>query len=295
MTTSPCMVCQDNEIDVNKQVCDGCKNGGGISCPFCSKSSISLASLRQHVPSAHDGKVLPNVTCSDCGKRFHYTGASRKYCEECSDKIDHKGGRKTVERIERECERDGCEEVFEGTQYEIEEENRRFCSQDCYNKTQRSDKPDKSEKKMDFHPKARGIKSEAAFVGEMGKREINLLSPFGDNNRYDYVIEHNGEFERIQVKTANQKDEKNHVKFCCASTGTWSARRNTKEDYEGDIDYFAVYHRERDHFYLVPIEKAPKANMSIRYGEPENASPNINWAEDYLLENRDEIEEWRRR
>lgn len=80
--------------------------------------------------------------------------------------------------------------------------------------------------------------------------------------------------------------------FRCASSNTVTARRNRREDYKGDTDYFAAYHSEKDAVYLVPIEEASVSRMVIRYEEPDCPSPNINWAEEYLLENHDEVSEW---
>ena len=64
-----------------------------------------------------------------------------------------------------------------------------------------------------------------------------MLSPFGDNERYDLVIEEGDEFYRLQVKTA--RTENGRLQFETRSTGTLT-RTIEKESYEGDIEAFAV-------------------------------------------------------
>ena len=50
--------------------------------------------------------------------------------------------------------------------------------------------------------KAIGEVSEAAILAEFLKAGFPVLLPFGDNQRYDMVIEVSGRFLRVQCKTA---------------------------------------------------------------------------------------------
>jgi hypothetical protein len=131
------------------------------------------------------------------------------------------------------------------------------------------------------HPKEKGQRSEAAIVFEFVRRGLTVLEPFGDNERYDVVIEESGSFYRVQIKTGRL--ENGRIQFETRSSGTLT-RKIKKEGYEGEIDVFAVYSPEIEEAFIVPVSKAPKTTMGLRVEESEKSLPNINWAEDYTLE-----------
>ena len=132
------------------------------------------------------------------------------------------------------------------------------------------------------HPKAGGQLSEAAVRFEFVRRGLTVLEPFGDNERYDLVIEEAGEFFRVQVKTGRLEDGR--VQFETRSTGTLTRRRK-KEGYDGVIEIFAVYSPDVDETFVVPISDAPRTSMGLRVEPARKPSRRINWAEDYTLEN----------
>ena len=131
------------------------------------------------------------------------------------------------------------------------------------------------------HPKEQGQRSEAAVIYEFVSRELTVLEPFGDNERYDPVVEEEGTFHRVQVKTG--RVENRRVQFETRSAGTLT-RKIEKQGYVGDIDVFAVHSPERESAYVVPISEAPETSMGLRMGDAKKASPRINWAEDFTVE-----------
>ena len=102
-------------------------------------------------------------------------------------------------------------------------------------------------------------------MAELLKRDFVVLMPFGDNERYDYVIDLGGVFKRVQCKTGRLKN--GSVTFELASYN-W----NTKErkGYKGQIDYFGVYCPENNKCYLVPIDKVGKRHKSLRVEQSKN-------------------------
>ena len=76
-----------------------------------------------------------------------------------------------------------------------------------------------------------------------------VLKPFGDNQRYDLVVDEDGKFIRIQCKTG--RVQKGSIVFSTCSTN-WSTK--VRRDYRGQIDLFAVYSPELDKTYLVPVD-----------------------------------------
>ncbi len=135
------------------------------------------------------------------------------------------------------------------------------------------------------HPKRKGIKTEAIIRAEFVRHGATVLEPFGDNERYDFVVESDGKFHRIQCKTGRKKS--GCVVFETRSTGVLTYE-NVRETYDGDIDYFAVYSYETGDAYLIPIEETGSSSMRLRVDEPGIHSPNINWADEYRLDENSE-------
>ena len=130
--------------------------------------------------------------------------------------------------------------------------------------------------------KTKGEKTEAIVLAELVKRDVTVLEPFGENHRYDFVISVADEFYRLQCKAG--RGEGGTTTFETRSTrprGTGISREN----YEGDIDFFIVYAWETGDIYLVPVEDAPKGGMVLRsIPTANNQTEGINWAEEYRLD-----------
>lgn len=83
-----------------------------------------------------------------------------------------------------------------------------------------------------------GTIGEQVVVAEFLKNNINVLLPIGDNLPYDMLIEINGNFKKIQVKTTEYvKDGK--MKF---STNKSNPHTKVNKKYTvAEIDLFAFY------------------------------------------------------
>jgi len=105
-----------------------------------------------------------------------------------------------------------------------------------------------------------------------------------DNDPYDLVARIDGEFYRLQVKTAYDGKNDGAVEFRTRSVRTKSEGYE-RAGYDGKIDYFAVLNVRTEDVYLVPIEDAGAAATTIRY-EPaaNNNRTNINWHEEYRID-----------
>lgn len=132
---------------------------------------------------------------------------------------------------------------------------------------------------MESHRK--GDFTEAVVIAELVRREIPVSIPFGDNERYDLLLETPEHWiVRVQVKTGWVADGK--ICFHGRSQHT-NSNGNVYKDYEGDVDFFIVYCHEIEELYL--IEKSAFATaMSLRIEEPIQRDSSINWADDYLFE-----------
>lgn len=128
------------------------------------------------------------------------------------------------------------------------------------------------------NPKTIGERSEAVILAKLLLCGEVVLQPFGDNQRYDLVIDRSGEFIRIQCKTGRLKD--GVISFwSCSNSGGYS-----KRDYLGEIEAFAVYCPENSQVYLVPVMDAASRNTRLRVENPRNGiNSTIRWANDFLL------------
>lgn len=119
-----------------------------------------------------------------------------------------------------------------------------------------------------MNTKHKGDIAETRFIYEFVKRGYSVLVPFGDNSRYDMVIEMiDGTFKRVQVKyTTSDKGEKvivpsqsKNVKFDGGGKAT-NIRRQYTED---EIDYIGVYVPDIDKCFLIPIEKFSAGGSTV--------------------------------
>lgn len=134
---------------------------------------------------------------------------------------------------------------------------------------------------MESHRK--GDLTEAIVIAELKRRAIPVSMPFGDNERYDLVLESpNGELLRAQVKTGWLSD--GTIQFHGKSQHTNSSG-NVYKGYDGDVDYFLVYCYEPDNLYLVGEEEFD-SSMTLRVEEPKLENRRINWAVDFEFDGR---------
>lgn len=105
--------------------------------------------------------------------------------------------------------------------------------------------------------------------------------PYGNNARYDCILENNGEFLRIQIKTARYVDE-NRFSIPFANTRS-NKSGNVRKVYSAkDVDYIATYYNNQ--LYLFPVGNHTNMMMvSLCY--PSNGlKQKINLAENYTAE-----------
>lgn len=123
--------------------------------------------------------------------------------------------------------------------------------------------------------------SEAKVTAKLLDRGKTVLEPYGDNERYDLVIDHGDRFERVQVKTARLSHEGKAIQFECRSSYMVSDRNIEKSYTKEEIDSFIVYSPDYEEMYKIDVEKAADTTMTLRIESDNPEMPNINWAEDY--------------
>ncbi len=113
-----------------------------------------------------------------------------------------------------------------------------------------------------------------------------LLVPFGENMRYDLVIDDGDRLARVQCKTGRLRN--GAVIFnACSSYAHHPNPRVVKRDYQGQIDYFAVFCQETRTSYLIPItDVKTRYQAGLRVDPPRNNQRvGIRFAADYEIDN----------
>jgi hypothetical protein len=120
------------------------------------------------------------------------------------------------------------------------------------------------------HPKSIGDRSTLAVMLALCDAGYGVLLPFGENTRYDLVIDHGGKLGRVQCKTGRLREGR--IRFsACSSYVHHSQPKVTQRDYLGEIGYFAVYCPQTMGVYLIPVEDAAiRREGSLRVTPPRN-------------------------
>jgi len=131
-----------------------------------------------------------------------------------------------------------------------------------------------------INPKTIGERSEGMVLAALLRAGKVVLQPFGDNQRYDLVIEDDRKFVRVQCKTGRIKGGAVLFDTCSSQ----AHRGRGKKDYRGQADVFGVYCPERDEVYLVPVDDVGRTSATLRLEPPKNGqTKGVRLAVEYLL------------
>ena len=126
--------------------------------------------------------------------------------------------------------------------------------------------------------KATGDISEACILAALLRAGKVVLQPFGDNQRYDMVVDDGGRFHRIQCKTGRLVD--GVITFYSRSC----AGGIEKKSYRGQAEFFGVFCPENNSVYLVPVDEVPTDSVKLRIRPAKNNQrKGILWAKAYDL------------
>ncbi len=141
-----------------------------------------------------------------------------------------------------------------------------------------------------MNSKSKGNIAEAVFTAECLKREWVVSKPFGDNCRYDAILDRGNGLERIQIKSSTFSSTKGVIQAATRRIYNNQTKGSICNSYSReDIDAFVIYSPELDKLYYIPIvEQENKKYINLRVSSslrkeitPNN--PSIRWAKDYEL------------
>ncbi len=125
--------------------------------------------------------------------------------------------------------------------------------------------------------------AEAEIVAAATQLGIPVLKPVAEHSRYDMVFEVGGRLLRVQCKWARRKGDIIEIRLVTNRRG---AEGFIRTKYTADeIDAVAVYCKDTDECYLLPVELAgERAAMYLRVSPTKNGQrAALNWASDHTL------------
>ena len=111
-----------------------------------------------------------------------------------------------------------------------------------------------------------------------------VLTPFGENVRYDLAVDTGEVFLRVQCKTSRLRN--GVIRFnSCSYTYHHPSNQGTRKyqhDYRGQADMFGVYCPVLDSVYLVPVDDVGTRAGSLRVDPTLNhQAKRIRWAHEF--------------
>jgi hypothetical protein len=93
------------------------------------------------------------------------------------------------------------------------------------------------------NPKQRGEWAEMCFMTRTAEHGLCVTKPYGGSAHYDFAVEHQGHFLRVQVKSTSHK--RGDTYMCNVRSGNGPYKVN-------QIDFIAAYVIPADLWYIIP-------------------------------------------
>ncbi|HZZ00543.1 MAG TPA: group I intron-associated PD-(D/E)XK endonuclease [Candidatus Baltobacteraceae bacterium] len=128
--------------------------------------------------------------------------------------------------------------------------------------------------------KSIGDLSEATLLRAFVQLGYGVAIPWGENHRYDMIVEIDGALFKVQVKTGRLR--MGSIQF---NAYTSHAHRNGgPRSYKGDADFFGVYCPDVQRVFLVPVEDVTERLGCLRWERTKNRQKRkIRLADPYVL------------
>lgn len=113
--------------------------------------------------------------------------------------------------------------------------------------------------------KRRGEAAEAAFLHKATLLGFSVAKPWGDSNRYDFILDNGRRSWRVQVKSAYARGPHNY----CIRASDSARRKYTAHD----VDFLIAYVVPEDAWYVIPIDAFGRsATISLTPASPRRKS-----------------------
>lgn len=133
-----------------------------------------------------------------------------------------------------------------------------------------------------MNPKAKGELTQAIVVAALLKRGVSVSVPYGDNQRYDLILDVSGKLLKAQVKTSVYDGVSGKIFFPVCSS--YAHRGGKRKSYHGSVNCFLTYSPETRKVYMIPIKRVRTTSMTLRLRpSANNQSVGVNMASDFHL------------
>jgi len=130
-----------------------------------------------------------------------------------------------------------------------------------------------------MNPKAVGELSEGLILAKLLSNGYAVSLPFGNNQRYDLIVDDSGKLLRVQCKTGRLENGSVKSKVCSINGFT-----GAKRSYHGEVELIIVYCPDNGKFYKVPIKHCGINEITLRIeSSKNNQSKNVRWARDFEM------------
>lgn len=135
---------------------------------------------------------------------------------------------------------------------------------------------------VELTTKQKGNITEVETMLAFMKLGYTVLTPYGDCDRYDFLVEVNGKFLRMQSKTASTENNGESIRFSCRRTGRSNGQLVHHQYSDDEIDYFVTSWNGK--VYIVPVSECG-SDKRLRFAPCSAANQTkVNWAKNYELE-----------
>lgn len=123
---------------------------------------------------------------------------------------------------------------------------------------------------------------ELAFL----KNGFNLFKPILENGKVDLIVEKDGIYKKIQIKTVQEQGSGKliPVRKLSHNMGEYKIKRYTKKD----IDYFVGVDIDTEDLYILPVEFSSKYATSVSINSCQKYKNNFEQLERIIGNNNDE-------
>jgi hypothetical protein len=117
---------------------------------------------------------------------------------------------------------------------------------------------------MNLSKKIKGDIAELAVAKRLMLEGWQILFPYGEDHRYDLVVEKDGKFIKIQVKYITPKN--GAIDINCQSSNNWSVLVYNPSE----IDVIAAYNSTDEEIYFLPASKMHHRSFKLRLEDAKN-------------------------
>ncbi len=103
--------------------------------------------------------------------------------------------------------------------------------------------------------KTKGEIAETFVLANLIKKGFTVSIPYGENSRYDFIIETRQGFKRIQVKYIAKHKGRSYFTFPLRSVRANKKQNKIKHYTKKEIDFMIGYCTENNSCYIIPLKE----------------------------------------